>query len=83
MTTETTKLGLLKTLAAQDDEIKTLRTQVAQYKEGHEQLQWLLENCTITLEHWDGRWSIVVNSRCPTSHDPAGIRAAIDKARKS
>lgn len=33
MTPETTQLGLLKTLAAQDEEIKTLRAQVAQYRD--------------------------------------------------
>ena len=45
--------------------------------------RWLVENTRITPEHWGGRWSIVVDSRCPKTHDKTGIDAAIDKARKA
>ena len=69
-------------LCDKDRDIEHLRGLVAQYKEDAERYRWLVENTRITPEHWGGRWSIVVDSRCPKTHDKTGIDAAIDKARK-
>ena len=65
------------------DEIKTLRAQVAQYKEDAERLQWLHSQVDC---HAFGYWlpAICVSNDArepePTIDD---TRAAIDKARKS
>lgn len=43
-TPETTELGLLKTLADMEAEIKSLRARVEQYKEDAERYRWLRES---------------------------------------
>ena len=61
------ELNLLKTLAAQDAEIETLRAQVAQYKEDAERYRWMKENV----------------KRIPLGWAQFGWDVCIDKARKS
>ena len=74
------ELNLLKTLAAQDAEIETLRAQVAQYKEDAERFCAIEHDFSVMSPNIDGNHYWIWRGR---GYRGANLREAIDKARKS
>lgn len=74
-------LNALKALVAERDE---LRRQLAEAELDAERYRWLAGHCRTSIEHWGGRWSIIVDGPVPKAHDSENaFDAAIDAAMGS